>query len=161
MTKTKFLIAASLSLGLAGCGAMGANTSVYSTNQPVVERTNYMIDVNSNGSGDFAPNEKMRLTEWLSAMNLRYGDRIAIDFGSGYPNASTTQAVSKMASEYGIILADTAPVTAGHVAPGTMRIVLSRRRFPIVRTGARPPKPITTPPTTPIMVVLPTATWQP
>jgi pilus assembly protein CpaD len=126
MTKTKFLIAASLSLGLAGCGAMGANTSVYSTNQPVVERTNYMIDVNSSGSGDFAPNEKTRLAEWLSAMNLRYGDRIAIDFGSGYPSASTTQAVSKMASEYGIILADTAPVTAGHVAPGTMRIVLTR-----------------------------------
>ncbi len=124
MTKTKFLIAASLSLALAGCGAMGANTSVYSTNQPVVERTNYAIDVNSSGSGDFAPNEKARLTEWLSAMNLRYGDRIAIDFGSGYPSASATETVSKMASEYGIILADTAPVTAGHVAPGTMRIVL-------------------------------------
>lgn len=126
MKRTKFLIAATLGLGLAGCGGMGQNTGVYSTNQPVVERTNYAIDVNANPYGGISSDEKIRLAEWLSALNVGYGDRIALDFGNSTPSAAARQTVSKLAAQYGVLLHETAPVTAGNINPGTMRIVLTR-----------------------------------
>ena len=126
MMKTKFLIAATLGIALAGCGSMGANTSLYSANQPVVERTNFAIDVNSDSAYGIAGNEKTRLGEWLDAMKIGYGDRIAIDFGDGYANAAATQTVTDMAAKYGVLMSDTAPLTAGRVTPGTYRVVLTR-----------------------------------
>ena len=50
MPNVKFLIAASLGLGLAGCGTLPTNTSMYSIHQPVVERSNYAIDLALDGS---------------------------------------------------------------------------------------------------------------
>ena len=126
MMKTKFLITATLSIALAGCGSMGANTSVYSANQPVVERTNFAIDVNGDSAYGIAGNEKTRLGEWLDAMKIGYGDRIAIDFGDGYANAAATQTVTDMAAKYGVLMSDTAPLTAGRVKPGTYRVVVTR-----------------------------------
>jgi pilus assembly protein CpaD len=126
MMKTKFLIAATISFGLAGCGAMGANTSVYSTNQPVVERTNFAIDVNANGSNGIVPSEKTRLSEWMNALELGYGDRVSIDFGDAYANRSVTDDVAQLANEHGVLMSDTAPLTAGRVTPGTVRVVVTR-----------------------------------
>jgi pilus assembly protein CpaD len=126
MMKTKFLIAATISFGLAGCGAMGANTSVYSTNQPVVQRTNFAIDVNANGSQGIASSEKTRLTEWMNALELGYGDRVSIDFGDGFNNKSVIADVAQLAEERGVLMSDTAPLTAGQVIPGTVRIVVTR-----------------------------------
>lgn len=124
MQNKKFLIAASLSLALAGCGGMGANTSMYSVHQPVVERTNYTIDINSSGGVSAA--EQHRVSEWFDAMQLGYGDRIAIDYGDGYRDAAVKQAVADLASEHAMLVSETAPVTAGVVAPGTFRIVVTR-----------------------------------
>ena len=44
-------LAVSLGLVLSGCGGMATNRSLYSTKQPVVERTNYTLDVNTNQAG--------------------------------------------------------------------------------------------------------------
>jgi pilus assembly protein CpaD len=126
MKNAKFLIAATLSLGLSGCGAMGTNTTVYSANQPVVERINYAIDVNADSSSGILPNEKVRLSEWLDALKVGYGDRIAIDFGDSYSSAAAQQVVSQMATDRGILVGDTAPLTAGRVNPGTMRVIVTR-----------------------------------
>lgn len=126
MMKTKFLIAATISFGLAGCGAMGANTSVYSTNQPVVERTNFAIDVNANGSSGIVSSEKTRLGEWMNALQLGYGDRVSIDFGGGYATDTVVDDVAELANAHGVLMSDTAPVTAGQVIPGTVRIVVTR-----------------------------------
>ncbi len=52
MRNVKFLTAAVASITLAGCAANSlgtSNTSMYSIHQPVVERTNYAIDLNSDG----------------------------------------------------------------------------------------------------------------
>ncbi|MEP7349085.1 MAG: CpaD family pilus assembly protein [Sphingorhabdus sp.] len=125
MNHTKFLITAGLSLALAGCGSLGSNTSMYSVHQPVVERTNYAIDINVDGSG-IPTDEQRRMAEWFDAMRLGYGDRVAIDYGSGYENAASRQIVSELAAERGILIGDTAPVTPGHVAPGTIRVVVTR-----------------------------------
>jgi len=49
--KLKLALVAALGLGLAGCGGMSENTSLYSLKQPVVERTNMVLDVTTNASG--------------------------------------------------------------------------------------------------------------
>ena len=71
-------LALTLGLGLAGCGGMPSNTSLYSTKQPVVERTNFTLDVNTSPSG-LPISEQQRLDGWFETMDLRYGDRIAIE----------------------------------------------------------------------------------
>lgn len=123
--RAKFILAASLAFTLAGCGAVGANTSMYSTNQPVVQRTNYALDVNVDG-GDVSAFERDRIDQWFSAMKLGFGDRIAIDYGDGLSDASIKNAVGSIAADYGMLMTDTAPVTSGTVAPGTVRIVVTR-----------------------------------
>jgi pilus assembly protein CpaD len=127
MIKSKFLIVTSLSLVLAGCSTLDANTSMYSVHQPVVERTNYAIDVNTAGGG-ISSSERVRVSEWFDALKLGYGDRIALDYGDGYSNAAAKQDVAELADRHGMLLVDTAPVTPGNVAPGTVRIVVTRSK---------------------------------
>ncbi len=125
MTKTKFLMIATASLALSACGTMGTNTSMYSVHQPVVERTNYAIDVNANG-GSLSVAETQRMAEWFDAMQLRYGDRVAIDYGTDYPSLAVQQTVSKLVAGHGLIVGDTAPVTPGAIGAGTVRVVVTR-----------------------------------
>ena len=52
-------LALSLGLGLAACGGNGPhNASLYSIKQPVVERTNYMLDVSAGTSGLTVPEQQ-------------------------------------------------------------------------------------------------------
>ncbi len=125
MRNFKVLIAASLGLTLAGCGSLGSNTSMYSAHQPVVERTNYAIDVNVDGSG-IPADEQRRMGEWFDALQLRYGDRVAIDDGTGYTNIAVQNSISNAAADRGLLLSDSAPVTSGQVAPGTVRVIVTR-----------------------------------
>ena len=125
MTNSKMLIVASASLMLSACNTTGANTSMYSVHQPVIERTNYSIDINTNG-GDVSPTETRRMAEWFDAMQLRYGDRVAIDYGDGYAAPAVAQTVADVVDDFGILVGTTAPVTVGAVAPGTVRVVVTR-----------------------------------
>lgn len=130
MRNTKFLIAAAASISLAGCAANSlgtTNTSMYSIHQPVVERTNYAIDLANSGAA-IAPAEQTRLADWFDALRLGYGDRVAIDYGDGYNNSATTAAVAKIAADRGILLQDVAPVTGGRVAPGMLRVVVTQSK---------------------------------
>ncbi|MGI8944137.1 MAG: CpaD family pilus assembly protein [Qipengyuania sp.] len=121
--KAAAALALSLSLGLGACGGMPENRSLNSTKQPVVERTSYTLDVNTNAGG-LPINEQQRLAGWFEAMDLRYGDRISVEDPTANPAVS--EAVGALAGRYGLLLADTSPVTAGYVAPGQARIVVSR-----------------------------------
>lgn len=114
---------APLVLMLAGCGGMADNASLESIHQPVVSRTNYTLDVTAGPGGVSLP-EQRRLAGWFDALDLRYGDRIAIDD----PMRSTMahDAVEAVAGRYGILLEDEAPVTPGQVTAGTVRVVVSR-----------------------------------
>ena len=78
MRNMKFLTVAVASVALAGCGANSfgtPNTSMYSVHQPVVERTNFAIDLNSNGDS-LSSVDQSRLAEWFDALQLGYGDRV-------------------------------------------------------------------------------------
>jgi len=117
-------IALALGLTVAGCaGQPNENRSLYSTKQPVVERTNFVLDVNS-GSGGLSVPEQARLDDWFETLDLGYGDRIAIDDPIGSP--ATKDAVAEIAGRYGLLVADGAPVTQGQLRPGTTRVIVTR-----------------------------------
>ncbi len=119
----KLALALGLGLALAGCGGMPTNTSLYSVKQPVVERTNMVLDVNTSPSG-LPISEQQRLNGWFETMDLRYGDRIAIE--NPGQNPAVTGAIRDLAARYGLMLSDTAPVTPGYLQPGQARVVITR-----------------------------------
>lgn len=116
-------VALSLGLALAGCGGMPANRGLESTKQPVVARSNFALDVRADAGGLSIP-EQQRLSGWFEALDLRYGDRVAID--DPMASAATRDAVARLASRHGLLLSDGAPVTPGYVAPGNIRVVVTR-----------------------------------
>jgi pilus assembly protein CpaD len=127
--RAKILMTATLAFTLAGCAGMGATTnnpSVYSVNQPVVERTNYAMDVNLDGYSGIPTVEEGRLSDWFDALDLGFGDRISIDYGDGGSNAAAREDVARLAGLHGMVMEETAPVTPGNVVPGTARIVVTR-----------------------------------
>lgn len=123
MANVQFLIVASL--GLAGCGALPANTSLYSVHQPVVERAHYAIDLASDGGG-LPIADQRRMREWFDALQLGYGDRVAIDNGDGDINPAAAGDVAKAVAERGLVIIDAAPATPGAIAPGTIRVIVTR-----------------------------------
>lgn len=116
-------VALSLGLGVTACGQMPTNKSLYSTKQPVVERTNYTLDVRS-GAGGLTIPERQRLAAWFDSLNLRYGDRVSIE--DPMMSAATRTDVAAIASRYGILVSEGAPVTVGFVDPGSSRVVVTR-----------------------------------
>ena len=127
-----FAAIASLGLGLAGCATapdqLSAvnNPSLYSVHQPIVQRTDFVFDVATSGSGVDA-SEQARLSAWFDSIDLRYGDQVTVDEAGGYESAAARRDVAAVAAQYGLLLVDAAaPITAGSVPPGTLRIVASR-----------------------------------
>lgn len=116
-------LALTLGLGLAGCGGMPTNTSLYSVKQPVVERSNMTLDLATTTAG-LPISEQQRLNGWFETMDLRYGDRIAIE--NPGQNPAVTNAIRDIAARYGLMLSETAPVTEGFVQPGQARVVITR-----------------------------------
>lgn len=117
-------IALSLGLGLGACTSPSpANSSLNSVNQPVVERSNFTLDLMSS-SGGLTVQEQARLADWFEAMDLGYGDRIAID--DPLASDAVREDVGAIASRFGLLLSQGAPVTVGYVDPGNIRVVVTR-----------------------------------
>ncbi len=116
-----------LGLAVAGCagGNPEVNTSLYSVNQPVVQRTDFVMDLATAGGG-VSTDEQARLSAWFQSLNLGYGDRVSIDQPRGYEDPQARRAVADVASTYGLLMVDGAPVTAGAVQPGSVRVIVSR-----------------------------------
>lgn len=122
--KTTSAMALSLALGLGACaGGVPTNDTLYSTKQAVVERTHYTFDVQTNG--DSLPvSEQQRLFAWFDSMDLRYGDKVAVE-DPGY-GQGVRDNVAQLAGRYGLLLTDGAPPTEGYISPGQARVVISR-----------------------------------
>lgn len=117
-------LALSLTVSLSGCmGGMPTNGSLDSVHQPVVERTNYTLDV-ATGAGGLPYPEQRRLAGWFEALNLRYGDRISID--DPMASSAARRAVEDLAAGYGLLVGSDAPTTPGYVNPGMVRVVVTR-----------------------------------
>ncbi len=117
--------ALSLGLALTACGGMPQNRSLYSTKQPVVERSTVALDVITTPGG-LPVGEQRRVAEWFDAMGLRYGDKVSVDDPLERPE--TRAAVADVAGRYGILLADGAPATGADLQPGQARVVIVRTR---------------------------------
>ncbi len=118
-------LALSLGLALGACGGMPTNKSLYSVNQPVVERNNYTFDVQSSQSG-LSIADQQRLDGWFEALELGYGDRVSID--DPLASDAVLEAVSQLAGRHGVLLSDEAPVTSGASQPGYARVVVTRSK---------------------------------
>ena len=116
---TPLLLAPALLLG--GCGTY--NGGVDSVYQPVVQRTDYVFDLQTAGDG-LARGESQRLAGWMGAMRLAHGDRVSIDDGGD--GSTGRDEIAAQAALYGLLLSDKAPVTMGQIAPGTVRVVVTR-----------------------------------
>lgn len=128
------MIAALLIAGtvLGGCmsgprGALTAenNPSLYSVHQPVVQRTDYVLDLDASGD-TLASSERARLLAWFDSIELRYGDQIYVEEPRNYPSPGARAEVGGVLGEYGMLLRDGAPVAAGSVQPGQVRVIASR-----------------------------------
>lgn len=130
MVRTKILLPLLATAGLAACAqavpeiASKHNPTLYSVHQPVVQRTDYVLDLASTGNG-LQGGEDARLSGWLEGLQLGYGDRVWIDAGS-YEGEATRAEVANVVGAYGLLLNEGAPITAGVVEPGRVRVVISR-----------------------------------
>lgn len=116
-------LALALAALLSGCGGMPTNRMVESINQPVIEKTNYVLDLNT-GPGGLSLPEQRRLAGWFDAMGLRYGDKVYID--DPLASGGTRAAVEAVAARYGMLVGQGAPMTEGYVNAGTARVVVVR-----------------------------------
>lgn len=118
--------------GLAGCAGQGGgpitaanNPGLYSVHQPVVERTDYVLDIDASGD-DLSAAEQARVVGWLRSIELRYGDQIYVEEPRDYPSPGARNDVASLIGQWGLFLRDGAPVVPGAVQPGTIRIIASR-----------------------------------
>lgn len=122
---------AALGLGAGACAPLPGpltatnNPSLSSVHQPVVQRTDYVLDLRNSGNG-LAQTELQQLRAWLDSIGAGYGDRLSVDEPGGYADPLARTAVAQVAADYGLTLADGAPVLNGVVQPGTIRVIASR-----------------------------------
>lgn len=111
-----------IALALSACGT--ENRGLSSVHQPVVQRTDYVYDVA--GAGGLEQTDVKRLAGWFEALKIGYGDRVSVDSSSAGDTRAARDAVAALAARYGLLLDETAPVTSGEIAPGNVRVVVSR-----------------------------------
>lgn len=122
--RSNFAILA-LGAALAGCSTGMADqpsTGVAAVNVPVVTRADYVFDAAA-PEGFLPPNEAARLDGWFRGLGLGYGDAVYVDGGF---NQGARADVQRIAGQYGMLVQAGAPVTAGVVPPGVVRVVVTR-----------------------------------
>jgi pilus assembly protein CpaD len=124
------LVLLALIPALSGClaTAQDRNASalrgVEPVNVPVVSRADYALDLAAPG-GSLPSSEAGRLDGWFRSLQLGYGDNIYVDGPDAYGARSD---VARVAGRYGMLVSSGAPVTSGGIAPGSVRVVVSRTR---------------------------------
>ena len=121
------LILIALAASVAACNRPDVerpDTGVASVNVPVVTSADYVFDAAA-PDGALAPGEAARLNGWFQGLGLGYGDAIYVD---GPAVDAARGQVAAIAGQYGMGVSAGAPVTVGAVAPGSVRVVVSRRR---------------------------------
>jgi pilus assembly protein CpaD len=114
---------------LAGCetgAGVTQNRGLESVHQPVVSRTDYVFDMNTDNGG-LAEGELQRLAGWMATMRLGYGDKVALDDPAGIGGNARAD-INAIVQRYGLFLAEQPAIGAAPSTPGTVRIVVSRTK---------------------------------
>jgi pilus assembly protein CpaD len=101
------------------------NRSLDSVHQPVVTVNNYVLDADAT-SGILSPAETRRVSDWLDAMQVGYGDQVAIDDTAAGNSRGARDTVAMLLARKGMLLAANAPITGGTIASGSIRVVVTR-----------------------------------
>lgn len=91
-------------------------------NVPVIHRATYVFDAAAGYDG-LSPADAVRLNAWFDGLDLRYGDAVYVD---GAASDAARADVARIAGNYGMLVSNGAPVTAGAVVPGAVRVIVSR-----------------------------------
>lgn len=116
-----------LASAVAGCKTTTVDQptrGMAAVNAPVVTRSDFAMDVAA-PDGTLPSSEEARLDGWFRGLGLGYGDTIFVD---GDYSGSARADVARIAGRYGLMVNAGAPVTAGAIQPGTVRVVVSRTR---------------------------------
>jgi pilus assembly protein CpaD len=124
MTKFQNSVLIGFSLAVSACGGT-QNRGLESVHQPVISRTDYVFDVNASGGG-LSGEEVRRLSGWFQSLRIGYGDHVSVDSSNSYGDQGARDSVAALAARYGLLIDDAAPVTAGEIAPGNVRVIVSR-----------------------------------
>ena len=95
-----------------------------SVNVPVVTRADYALDLSA-PDGTLSSSEAARLDGWFRSMDLGYGDTVYVDGSAGY---AARDDVARIAGQYGMLVSLGAPITAGPVPQGMVRVVVARTK---------------------------------
>lgn len=124
--RTKFALLI-LTCAIAGCSHTPRDLpdrGIPTVNVPVVTTADYGFDLSAPGDS-LAPGEGDRLNAWFQALGLGYGDTVYVD---GSYSSGARAEVARIAGQYGMLVQPGAPVTAGPVPAGNVRVVVARRR---------------------------------
>ncbi|HUP67249.1 MAG TPA: CpaD family pilus assembly lipoprotein [Sphingomicrobium sp.] len=120
--RSKLLIIG-LAAGVAACNTTDKpRQGMSAVHVPVVSRTDFVFDA-ATPNGSLAPGEAVRLDAWFRTLAVRYGDTVSVD---GFDSGAARSEVAGLAGNYGLLVSPGAPVTAGEVQPGTIRVIVSR-----------------------------------
>jgi len=126
--RSKFFAVALAATMASACGYTPKDQpsqGVIPVNVPVVSRSDFTFDAAAPG-GQLPATEAARLDGWFSGMQLGYGDSIYVD---GPMAGSARSDVARIAGKYGLLVTPAgAPVTAGAIPDGAVRVVVSRTR---------------------------------
>jgi pilus assembly protein CpaD len=121
-SKSAILLAAAALTGCSHTPYDLPDRGLAAVNVPVVTRADYVFDAAA-PDGSLAPGEAGRLNAWFSGLGLGYGDSVYVDGPYG-----ARSDVAQVAGNYGLLVAPSAPVTAGAIPPGMARVIVSRTR---------------------------------
>ncbi|HEX8624704.1 MAG TPA: CpaD family pilus assembly lipoprotein [Allosphingosinicella sp.] len=97
-----------------------ASRGLDSLNQPVVQRTDYLLDLADYGGLSDA--DLGQLDSWFTSLGLGYGDHVFVERGT----SAGRQDVARLAADYGLLMSPGAPILEGDVPSGTVRVIVSR-----------------------------------
>lgn len=118
----KFSLVALGALLVTACNAPDSPASgVSALHVPVVSQTTFVFDAAAPG-GLLPASEAERLDDWLSSVNVGYGSSVYVDGDDGAARGQ----VAAVVGQYGLLLKEGAPVTPGAVAPGSVRVIVTR-----------------------------------
>jgi len=125
LRRSRFLAGgvSALCLALSGCGGIPGNRLLTPVHQPVVTHRTYGLDLITTANG-LSAGEVQRLDGWFAAMNLRYGDHVAID--DPLQSEGTSAAIAALVGRYGLHLDRAIMLSDGSVGAGTARVVITR-----------------------------------